>query len=156
MNDAEFLRSFEDCTLPNTAFHHRDHVRLGWLYLRRYPALDALARFTGGLKRFAAANGKPGLYHETITWAYLLLIHERMARSALTSPGPSSPAPSLPPSPGEEGRKAETWEEFARRNPDLLVWSPSVLDCYYEKETLGSELARRVFVLPDRCGDPVS
>lgn len=129
MTDAEFLGSFEDCTLPNTSFHHRDHVRLGWLYLRRYPALEALARFTEGIKRFAAANGKPGLYHETITWAYLLLIHERMARS-------------------EDG----TWEEFAQRNPDLLVWNPSVLDRYYEKETLGSELARRVFVLPDRCG----
>jgi hypothetical protein len=32
-----------------------------------------------------------------------------------------------------------------------LTWNPSVLDRYYEKETLGSELARRVFVLPDRC-----
>ncbi len=127
MTDAEFLRSFEDCTLPNTSFHHRDHVRLGWLYLRRYPALEALARFVEGLKRFATANGKPGLYHETITWAYLLLIHERMARC-----------------------EVDTWEEFARRNPDLLVWNPSVLDRYYEKETLGSELARRVFVLPDR------
>src|SRR5919206_224352 len=125
MTDAEFLRSFEDCTLPNTSFHHRDHVRLAWLYLRRHPALEALARFTEGLKRFAAANGKPGLYHETITWAYLLLIHERMARS-----------------------EADTWEDFARSNPDLLVWNPSVLDRYYEKETLGSELARRVFVLP--------
>jgi len=127
MTDAEFLRSFEDCTLPNSAFHHRDHVRLAWLYLRRYPALEALARFAEGLKRFAAANGRPGLYHETITWAYLLLIHERMART-----------------------EAETWEELAQRNPDLLTWNPSVLDRYYERETLGSELARRVFVLPDR------
>lgn len=128
MTDAELLRSFEDCTLPNSAFHHRDHVRLAWLYLRRLPALEALARFTEGLKRFAAANGHPGLYHETITWAYLLLIHERMART-----------------------DTELWEKFAERNPDLLNWKPSVLDRYYEKETLGSELARRVFVLPDRC-----
>jgi hypothetical protein len=128
MTDAEFLRSFEDCTLPNTSFHHRDHVRLGWLYLRQLPALEALARFTEGLKRFATANGKPGLYHETITWAYLLLIHERMARD-----------------------ETDSWKDFAQRNPDLLVWNPSVLDRYYEKETLGSELARRVFVLPDRC-----
>ena len=134
MTDAEFLRRFEDCTLPNAAFHHRDHVRLGWLYLRRLPALEALARFAEGLKRFATANGRPGLYHETITWAYLLLIHERMARA-----------------------EAATWEEFARRNPDLLTWKPSILDRYYEKETLGSELARRVFVLPDRCAaDPVA
>jgi len=128
MTDAEFLRSFEDCTLPNSAFHHQDHVRLAWLYLRQAPPLEALARFTEGLKRFAAANGHPGLYHETITWAYLLLIHERMART-----------------------EAVTWEEFGRRNPDLLAWKPSVLERYYEKETLGSELARKVFVLPDRC-----
>jgi hypothetical protein len=128
MTDADFVHSFEDCTLPNAAFHHRDHVRLAWLYLRRYPALEALTRFAEGLKRFAAANGRAGLYHETITWAFLFLIHERMART-----------------------EAETWEGFAALNADLLTWNPSVLDRYYEKETLGSELARRVFVMPDRC-----
>ena len=45
------------------------------------PPLDALARFTAGLQRFATFHGHPGLYHETITWAYLFLIHERMADS---------------------------------------------------------------------------
>jgi hypothetical protein len=125
MDDAEFLRSFEDCTLPSSAFHHRDHVRLAWLYLQRCPPLEALARFTEGLKRFAAANGHPGLYHETITWAYLLLIRERLA-------------------------EGETFEGFAARNPDLFAWNPSVLDRYYERETLDSERARRVFVMPDR------
>ena len=127
MTDAEFLASFEDCSLPNSAFHHRDHVRLAWLYLRRHPPLEALARFAGGLRRFAAANGHPGLYHETITWAFLLLIRERMERAG-----------------------AGTWEEFAAANPDLLTWKPSILDRYYRPETLGSELARRVFVMPDR------
>ena len=42
------------------------------------------------------------------------------------------------------------WEEFASANPDLLTWRPSVLDRYYTPETLGSELARSVFLLPDR------
>jgi hypothetical protein len=27
MTDEEFVRGFEGCTLPNSAFHHRDHVR---------------------------------------------------------------------------------------------------------------------------------
>jgi hypothetical protein len=125
MDDVEFLRGFEDCTLPSSAFHHRDHVRLAWLYLQRCPPLEALARFAEGLKRFAAANGHPGLYHETITWAYLLLIRERLV-------------------------EGETFEGFAARNPDLFAWNPSVLDRYYERETLDSERARRVFVMPDR------
>ncbi|HSG41406.1 MAG TPA: hypothetical protein VLE27_17325 [Thermoanaerobaculia bacterium] len=126
-NDTEFIQQFETCTLPADAFHHRDHVRLAWLYLRRHPPLEALTRFTEGLKRFASAHGHDGLYHETITWAYLFLIRERMA--------------------GED-----TWEDFTAKNPDLLTWNPSILDHYYEKETLGSDRARRIFVLPDRSG----
>lgn len=124
----DLIRRFEDGTLPASEFHHRDHVHVAWLYLQEEPPLAALARFTEGLKSFAARNGADGLYHETITWAYLLLIHERMARS-------------------ENG---ESWEEFAARNADLLTWKPSVLDGYYRAETLASDLARRVFVMPDR------
>jgi hypothetical protein len=127
MHDQDFVTAFEACALPAEAFHHRDHVRLAWLYLKELPPAAALVRFTEGLQRFAHAHGKPGLYHETITWAYLLLIRERMARA---DPG--------------------SFEEFAAANPDLLTWKPSVLTSYYQAETLGSELARRVFVMPDR------
>ena len=28
-------RAFETGALPNSAFHHRDHIRLAWIYLRR-------------------------------------------------------------------------------------------------------------------------
>lgn len=126
--DDEFIARFEDCTLPNAEFHHRDHVRLAWLYLRRAPILEALTLFTEGLKRFAHANGHDGLYHETITWAYLFLVHQRIAA----------------------GPEDETWDAFAVRNPDLLTWRPSILADYYREETLSSELARKLFVFPDR------
>ena len=43
-----------------------------------------------------------------------------------------------------------SFEEFATKNPDLLQWRPSALDRYYRNETLGSDLARRTFVRPDR------
>jgi hypothetical protein len=101
--------------------------------LREAPLAAALARFTAGLKRFAASLGKPGLYHATITWAYLFLIHERMRLGAAGACG-----------------AAATWEEFAAANPDLLTWQPSVLRAYYREETLRSDLARESFVLPDR------
>jgi hypothetical protein len=126
-DDREFLAAFESGAIPNAAFHHREHVRVAWLYLRELPPAAALARFTEGLQRFAAAHGVPGLYHETITWAYLLLIRERMART----------------------EEATDFASFAAAHPDLLTWKPSILDRYYRAETLGSDLARRVFVLPD-------
>ena len=42
------------------------------------------------------------------------------------------------------------WEEFVLRNSDLLVWKGGILTRYYREETLRSELARTVFVLPDK------
>jgi len=133
LDDAALLRAFESGALEPSAFHHLDHVRVAWLYVKHEPPLTALARFADALRRFAAAAGKPGLYHETITWAFLLLIRERIERSG----------------------GASTFAEFVGQNPDVLAWRPSVLDQYYREETLRSELARRVFVLPDRGSEPV-
>ena len=128
MTDDEFIASFEDCSLAAESFHHSDHVRMAFLYLCRYPALEALERFSTSLARFAAANGKPGRYNETITWAFLLLIRERMARAGCQL----------------------TWPEFANRNADLLNWEDNVLKKYYRNETLSSDLAKSTFLLPDK------
>jgi hypothetical protein len=128
LEDAPFLAAFESATLPESCFHHKDHIRAAFLLLREVSPAQALARFTEALKRFAASLGKARLYHETITWAYLLLINERMERSG----------------------RAGSWEEFAASNADLLTWRPSILESYYRHETLRSDLARAVFVLPDR------
>ena len=127
MTDQELIEQFEDGTLPVEGFHHREHVRTAFLYLTRYPVLEALQIFSRTLRRFAEARGKPQLYHQTITWAYIFLIQERMARAGCK----------------------QSWEEFARDNPDLLVWKDGILTRFYRSETLTSELARTVFLLPD-------
>jgi hypothetical protein len=127
MTDQELLEQLENGTLPNEGFHHREHVRVAFLYLTRYPVLETLQLFSRTLRRFAEAHGKPQLYHETITWAYVFLIRERMARAGTN----------------------QSWDEFARNNPDLLAWKGGILTRYYCAETLTSDLARAVFVLPD-------
>src|SRR5436189_5174076 len=124
MNDRDFVAAIEACTIAGPDFHHTDHIRLAWIYLRERPLLEAIERFTTSLRRFAAHHGVPGLYHETITWAYLLLIHERM-------------------------QDEPTFDAFRAANEDLFTWKPSVLARYYLPETLASERARRVFVMPD-------
>lgn len=128
MNDREFVAAVENCLLSCREFHHADHVRLAWIYLGDHSLIEAIGRFTGSLRRFAAHCGAPAKYHETITWAYLLLIHERMRRDG----APSS------------------WEGFCAANADLFDWKPSILERYYAPHTLRSDLARRIFVLPDR------
>ena len=128
MSNDELIRCFESDTLPEGSFHHADHVRLAFAYLCEHPVLQALEKFASALKRFAAARGKTQLYNETITCAYFFLIRERMACC-----------------------DGADWEEFARENPDLLTWKDGVLSRYYREATLKSDLARKVFVLPDKC-----
>jgi hypothetical protein len=127
MTDQELMEQFENGTLPTECFHHREHVRVAFLYLIKYPVLDALQAFSQALRRFAEARGKSQLYHETITWAHIFLIRERMARAG----------------------KSQNWDEFANNNADLLVWKDGILTRYYRAETLASDMARTVFVLPD-------
>jgi hypothetical protein len=44
------------------------------------------------------------------------------------------------------------WEEFCLQNPDLLTWKEGILNRYYRDSTLKSDLARSVFVFPDKLG----
>jgi hypothetical protein len=128
VTDDEFIAAFENCTLPLESFRHADHVKMAFLYLSRYPLLEAIRQFSASLVKFATAHGKTNLYNETITWAYLLLIQERLARAG----------------------HPQSWAEFSADNQDLLDWNDNILKKYYRDETLKSDLARSTFLLPDR------
>jgi hypothetical protein len=133
MNDLELVDAFEAGIVPDGGFHHAQHVRVAWYYLSHRPLLEALERFQRRLRAFATAQGKPNLYHATITTAYVLLINERLEN---------------------EGAREQDWNAFSARNADLLTWKPSILARYYREETLWSDRARRTFVMPDRLEAP--
>jgi hypothetical protein len=128
MTDAELLEGFEQCTLANSAFHHEDHIRVAFLYLSSLPVLQALQRFQDCLTRFAQTHGKADLYNETVTWAYILLIRERMVRAGYP----------------------QDWSAFKASNPDLFDRSRHILSRYYRSETLKSSLAKSTFLFPDK------
>jgi hypothetical protein len=126
MTDDELLAGFLDCSFPAADFHHREHVRVAWLMLEREPLLAALPSFVGGLQRFAAHHGATGLYHETITLAFLLLVNERRARIA----------------------QPHDFAHFEATNPDLMVFRGGILERYYPAAVLASDLAKRTFLMP--------
>jgi hypothetical protein len=97
VTEVEIIRAFEAGLVSGDSFHHADHVHLAFAYLSTFPVFTALERFSSALKRFAAANGKPRLYNETVTCAYFFLINERIART-----------------------KHANWEEFSASNTDLI------------------------------------
>jgi len=125
MQDDEFLGRLADCSLPPEDFNHRAHVRAAYLVLAEAKSFGgALDRMRELITRYAAHIGKAGLYHETITVAFMALINARAAQS----------------------RDAPSWEIFAAENPDLFT--REILTRRYDVEILKSDLAREVFLLP--------
>lgn len=126
-DDRAFLARFAACELSKEEFRHSDHVRLGWILLAEAPLLTALLRFRMLLKAFAAHHDVPGLYNETITCFYMLLICERMGRM--------------------DG--ACTWERFKEMNPELFSYPKALLGKYYPDGIAFSASAKASFILPE-------
>jgi hypothetical protein len=127
LSDQEFLAKVEEATIAAGDFDHVAHVRAAFLLLRDSTSFAmGLDRMSRALKRITEQAGVPGKYHETITVAFMALVHERMA--------------SAPPE--------ESWPAFIERNRDLVNSNP--LGAYYSHDQLADPLARRVFVLPIR------
>ena len=126
MTDDQLVAAFENRTFKADTFHHPEHVRVAFAYLRRHDLFETLELYRAGLKRLAAWAGFPQKYHETVTCALVVLINERMiARPDL-----------------------ETWEDFAAANPDLLAWKDGAFFDYYDASVLDSPTARSTFILP--------
>ncbi|HSC47092.1 MAG TPA: hypothetical protein VLG68_03320 [Gammaproteobacteria bacterium] len=127
LDDDTLLAHFERCELPTTQFKHREHLRVAWILLSRHPLLYAMQRFRRGLKAYAVHNKVPGLYNETITCFYLLLIRERMDAMQ-----------------GKHG-----WQDFEWCNSDLFGYPKSFLAPYYPSELAFSAQAKQVFLFPE-------
>ena len=119
----EVLSDFEAGRIDPARFPHREHVRVSYELLQRHPFPEALLHLARGLRRLAAKAGRPEVYHETITAAFLAIIAER--RLNQSSAG---------------------WEDFAARNPDLF--RKELLSEFYGSAVLHSQVARQTFVLP--------
>lgn len=127
LDDGELVARFEALAIPPEAFRHREHVRLACAMLRGADFGEAAVRFRRALRRFTAAAGAPEKYHETLTWAYLVVVAQRMA---------CDPA-------------ATTSQQLVARHPDLVDHRGGAMARYYDLAAItASPLARAMFVLP--------
>ncbi len=120
---ADITRSFEAHAIDNTTFGHAEHVQVAFDLLRKYDFIDAAAIYAKGIRALAAKAGAPDKFNLTITYAFMSLIAERMAKSSDRS-----------------------YDDFVAAHPDLM--SKSVLSNWYSSDRLNSALARGVFLLP--------
>jgi len=105
-------------------FPHREHVRMAFEMLRRHDFAECVLHYSRALRAITARAGKPEVFNQTVTIAFLALIAERMHDGA-----------------------AVDFAAFADDN--LEVFDTSILSRWYSRQRLGSQLARRTFVLPE-------
>jgi hypothetical protein len=125
-SDEDFLRAFEDLSLPADVFHHREHVRAAWLYLKSSDASRAVERMTAAIRRFANHHGATQKYHHTLTLAWM-----RLVAAALV-----------------ETPEGHGFERFLADHPEL--GDKHLLAKYYSKDLLETSAAREGWVEPDR------
>jgi hypothetical protein len=120
LSDEAFMTRLAAGRLPIAHFRHADHLRLAWICLRQAPFHEALTRVRATIQAYAAAIGATGLYHETITraWLHLVASHDEAS-----------------------------FEDFLRLNADRLVGNP--LKRFYSEQLLKNESARQTWVAPD-------
>ncbi len=105
---------------------HREHVRLAFQMLQHHDFPETVLHFSHALQAMAQEAGRPERFNQTVTIAFLGLIAQRMERAA-----------------------GEDFAAFAAANADLF--DKALLARWYRPGQLGSALARRAFLLPDRA-----
>jgi len=128
-DDDPFLSEFEAQRWPLEKWHHRDHIKLAYLYLTRHPFDEAMTRIRSGMKAHNAAHNIPEApdrgYHETITHAWLWLVHVTLRQY-----GP-----------------AESADAFFEQHPELS--QVKSLRFFYSRGLIMSAEAKASFVEPD-------
>lgn len=80
-DDNEFLEKFADCSLES--WDHRTHLRIAWLFLKRYGRREGMKKIFAGIKHFIANSprtyrSRGTTFHETMTYFWIHIVHYAM------------------------------------------------------------------------------
>ncbi|ADG18837.1 hypothetical protein [Paraburkholderia atlantica] len=129
--DDIFLEAFLACRLPPSAFDHRNHLRVAWIHLQRFPLDEAIERTCAGIARYAAHLGVPDRYHRTMTEALIRLM-ERAGASD----------------------QSRSFDDFLAYAPAFSGDCRTLIAAHYSPGLLDRADARSRFLPPDRLPLP--
>ena len=127
-----FVGAFEACQYPAEKFRHADHIRLAWIYIRRYGVEGAEERIRTSIRNFANSVGHAPKYHETMTRAWLRLVYAAYAATP----------------------EVTEYVAFVSQHPTLL--DKNALTPFYSPQVLASDEARHNWIPPDLKPLPVA
>jgi hypothetical protein len=129
MNDETLLLGFLNGTLSPDSWHHREHIKVAYLLLRRHPFEVAIGRMRQGLQALNTAQGVPDApnrgYNETITQAWMRLVDFTIAKFGAATDA----------------------DQFINDHPE--IGHPHALRLFYSRERLWLPEAKAEYLHPD-------
>lgn len=130
-SDEDFLRAFEEEAYPVTNLTHLDHLRLAWIYLRKYADTAAQERMCRLFYTSATRWNVQHKFHYTITVAWMKLVSIGLVLTPHFS----------------------RFNDFANAHQWLL--NKDAVLAFYSRPRISSAVARATWVEPDLQFFPV-
>ncbi|WP_223826546.1 hypothetical protein [Flagellimonas sp. S3867] len=126
LSDAQFESLFEQGDLPPSLFDHEAHLRLAWLYIRKYGEKRAVDKTCVEIRQFDKLHGKGDKFNTTVTIAAVKTVKHFMQKS-----------------------DSEDFYGFIKEFPRLKYAFKALLDQHYGVDIFSSESARASYLEPD-------
>jgi hypothetical protein len=126
LSDFEFENQFRDCSLNASYFSHEAHLRLAYIYLKKYGLKKTILLLTKDIRAFARSLGAETKYHATLTIAAIHVVDHFM----------------------KKGKSAHFYD-FIYEFPRLKTNFRDLIAQHYNQDIYQSDIARSEFVAPD-------
>ncbi|WP_109300353.1 hypothetical protein [Aquimarina sp. AU474] len=126
LSDYEFETQFKKGSLSPSLFSHEAHLRLAWIYLKKYDQTKACDAISSQILNFATVNGDPDKFNKTVTVAAIKIVYNFLQKS-----------------------KSSTFQDFIEEFPKLKFNFKELISCHYGFDIFSSTIGKQKFVEPD-------
>ncbi|HNP32904.1 MAG TPA: hypothetical protein PKN96_06400 [Flavobacterium sp.] len=126
LDDSEFEKAFENCTIDPVIFTHEAHLRLAWIHITKYGEENAIGNICKQLMVFVEFVGANGKYNKTLTVAAIKAVHHFIKKS-----------------------KSDTFDDFITEFPHLKYNFKELMNFHYKIDIFNSMQAKTEFLEPD-------
>ncbi|CAM1359115.1 hypothetical protein [Tenacibaculum xiamenense] len=126
LSDSEFIEQFTKGTLNPELFNHEAHLRLAWLYIKKFGVKQAEKDIQKQLLNFDVIVGKGDKYHTTLTIVSIRIVNHFMQKS-----------------------RSNNFLNFINEFPQLKLEFRELINTHYSYDIFESEKAKIKFLEPD-------
>ena len=126
LSDSEFEQQFINCELNPEIFTHEAHLRLAWIYIKKYGIEQAETNIPRQLREYVKSVGAENKYNTTLTLAAIKAVYHFILKS-----------------------DANSFREFIIEFPRLKNNFRELMACHYGVDIYNSQKAKMKFLEPD-------